>query len=58
MDGMNFEDYKKKVRECLMKNGTSTYAEARMKLYEDELPQFFKDKWTPSAVAAALIMGY
>jgi lipopolysaccharide/colanic/teichoic acid biosynthesis glycosyltransferase len=24
----------------------------------DEFPQFFKDKWTPAAVAAALIMGY
>ena len=55
---MSLETYKQKVKECLMKNGNSTYAEERIKLYENEFPQFLKDKWTPGGVAAALIMGY
>ena len=55
---MTLEEFKQKVRECLLKSGTPTYVEKRMKLYEDEFPQFLEDKWEPSAVAAALIMGY
>ena len=54
---MTFEEYKQKVKECLMSPGTAASAEERMKLYEDELPQFYKDNWTPGTVAAALIMG-
>ncbi len=56
---MSLEDYKQKVRECLMMNPyrTTEGAEKLMKLYEDDFPEFLADKWEPSAVAAALIMG-
>ena len=55
------ERYKQEVRRCLMKDlplAGKEYIEERMKLYEDEFPQFLKDGWTPGGVAAALIMGY
>ena len=55
---MTFEEFKQRVKECLMSPGTSTSAEERMNRYKDELPTFYEEKWTPGEVAAALIMGY
>lgn len=56
---MSLEDYKQKVRECLMRNRnyTTVADEELMQRYEDDFPEFLADKWEPSAVAAALIMG-
>ena len=54
----SLESFKKQVEECLLMSSSITYVKERMKLYEDEFPQFLKDNWTPGEVAAALIMGY
>ena len=54
---MTFEEFKQRVKQCLMSPGTSTSAEEKMKLYNDELLQYYEEKWTPGGAAAALIMG-
>ena len=54
---MTFEEFKQRVKQCLMSPGTSTSAEEKMKLYNDELLQYYEEKWTPGVAAAALIMG-
>ena len=56
----DLEVYKEEVRKCLTRAlplAETEYVEERMKLYEDEFPQFLKDEWTPAGVAAVLIMG-
>ena len=59
---LNMDIYKQLVQKCLMHGVTSlegeTYVENRMKLYEDDFPEFFRDRWTPGAAAAAITMGY
>lgn len=56
---MDLETYKQKVREILMRSGSSDFADERMKLYEDEFSsEFWEKNWSPDAVAAAMIMGY
>lgn len=54
------ELFKQEVRKCLMKSlplAGDEYVEERMKLYKDAFSQFLKDGWTPSGVAAALMVG-
>ena len=58
LEQMDLEYYRQQVKECLIKNFDSAYAEERIRLYEDEFSQFLKDNWSPAAVAAALIAGY
>ena len=57
---MNLENYKQIVRDFLKTNCHYTEAEInrRMNLYEDDFPEFFRDKWSPSAVNAAMTMGF
>ena len=57
---MSLNDYKKKVEDFLIKNCHYTEAETkhRMKLYEDDFQEFYRDNWSPAAVNAAMTMGY
>ena len=60
VEQMNLEDYKQKVKECLMTTHKHTTREAErlMTLYEDDFPEFLNDKWKPSVAASAMIAGY
>ena len=60
LEQMSLESYKKKVRECLIKNYKHTIQEndRLMTLYEDDFQEFLDDKWEPSLVATAMVMGY
>ena len=56
---MSFEEYKKKLEKNLLevtKNKEST--QKTMKLYENDLPEFYREGWTIAAITPALIWRY
>ncbi|MCR4632524.1 MAG: hypothetical protein K5648_00185 [Erysipelotrichaceae bacterium] len=55
---MDFGEYKKGIGECLMLKLDEKQTEQLMKLYEDDLEDFYKKKWTPGTAAMAMIIGY
>ena len=58
---MTLEEYKQKVRECLMKthNYTGLEAEKLMTDYENDFQEALsKFSWTPATMAGAMIAGY
>ena len=59
LEQMTLEEYKQKVRECLMKNykHTTQENERLMTLYEEEFQEFLSGKWEPSVAAKAMVLG-
>ena len=55
---MSFEEYKKKIEESLIELGGEKGAQLSMKLYEDDLPQFYEDGWDIPTAVAAIRMSY
>ena len=57
---ISFEDYKKQVRDFLIKTWHYTLdgANKLMKSYEDDLPEFFETGWKPNEAGFAMIIGY
>ena len=57
---ISFEDYKKRVYDCLIKYQNYTMQEANdlMKEYEDDFPEFYEDNWDPTAVACGMATRY
>ena len=57
---MSLENLKKQVIQCLMKNYNRTEEGARKSVqnYNDDFPQFLEEKWEPSLIATAIVLGY
>ncbi len=55
---MTLEEYKKKVKEELVKAGYPQQAEFLMKEYDEDMETFLKDGWSPLETASAMEMGY
>ncbi len=57
---MNLENYKLKVKECLMKtyNRTTQEVNELMKDYEQILPEYYELKLSPIGMAFAMTMDY
>ena len=57
---ISFEDYKKRVYDCLIKYQNYTMQEANdlMKEYEEELPDFYGENCKPEVAACGMAMRY
>ena len=57
---MSLEEYKKKVKECLITKGNYTEEEANelMKLYEPDFKEFLEKEYSPLQAMSAMMAGY
>ena len=57
---ISLDEYKNKVRECLIKNNnlSEKAADEYMKEYEDDFQDYLNDGMTPAAVATGILMNY
>ena len=55
---MTLYEFKKKVREFLVKQGGEAQADTLMKTYNDDFPEFLAKNYTPETTAMAMLMGY
>lgn len=56
---MSFEDYKKRVEECLRRAVPNiTLRNERWTAYESELPEFYQEGLSPEGATAAMVFNY
>ncbi len=55
---MSLEDYKKKVENYLLQSVIKKESTRLMKLYEEELKEFYNDKLDTSIAGTLLLQGY
>ena len=58
LEQMTLEEYKQKVKECLMKNykHPTQENEQLMNLYEEKFQEFLSGKWEPSVAAKIMVI--
>ena len=54
---MNLEEYKKKVIEALSKTVGETTTLKMVENYEEDLPTYLNENWSPEGTATAILMG-
>ena len=55
---MTLEEYKKRVKESLIKNNncTEAIAEELMQEHEDDFQRYLEEAWSPEAMSLAMVM--
>lgn len=55
---MTLEEYKQRIKECLLIGRGESEAERLYKQYEKDIPNFYEECWTAEGATAGIVMGY